>query len=114
MRAMRHKKPENFLSALRRNGNGIAEEAALSPVEAADEALVMGLRLREGIDADAIAARFGLPALVDWRRVERLADSGHLVRDGERIALTAKGRLVLDHILGEIAATVPAALVAAG
>jgi oxygen-independent coproporphyrinogen-3 oxidase len=114
MRTMRHKKPENFLSALRRNGNGIAEEAALSPVEAADEALVMGLRLREGIDAGAIAARFGLPMLVDWRRVERLADSGHLVRDGERIALTAKGRLVLDHILGEIAATVPAALVAAG
>jgi oxygen-independent coproporphyrinogen-3 oxidase len=114
MRTMRHKKPENFLSALRRNGNGIAEEAPLSPIEAADEALVMGLRLREGIDAEAVAARFGLPALVDWRRVERLAGSGHLIRDGERIALTAKGRLVLDHILGEIAATVPAALAVAG
>jgi oxygen-independent coproporphyrinogen-3 oxidase len=114
MRTMRHKKPENFLSALRRNGNGIAEEAALSPIEAADEALVMGLRLREGIDAEAIAARFGLPALVDWRRVERLARSGHVTRDGKRIALTAKGRLVLDHILGEIAFTAPAALVAAG
>jgi oxygen-independent coproporphyrinogen-3 oxidase len=113
MRTMRHKKPENFLSALRRNGNGIAEEAALSPIEAADEALVMGLRLREGIDAEAIAARFGLPALVDWRRVERLARSGHVTRDGKRIALTAKGRLVLDHILGEIAFTAPAALVAA-
>ena len=44
MRTVRHKKPENFLSALRRNGHGIAEEAAL-PGEAADEALVMGLRL---------------------------------------------------------------------
>jgi oxygen-independent coproporphyrinogen-3 oxidase len=113
MRTMRHKKPENFLSALRRNGNGIAEQAALSPIEAADEALVMGLRLREGIDAEAIAARFGLPALVDWRRVERLARSGHVIRDGKRIALTATGRLVLDHILGEIAFTAPAALVAA-
>ena len=88
----------------RRNGHGIAEEAPLSAVEAADEALVMGLRLREGIDAAAIAERFGLPSIVDWQRVERLVGSGHLRRDGARIAPTAKGRLLLDHILGEIAA----------
>ncbi|HUP67108.1 MAG TPA: radical SAM family heme chaperone HemW [Sphingomicrobium sp.] len=114
MRTMRHRKPENFLSAVRRNGCGIAEEAALLPVEAGDEALVMGLRLREGIDAEAIANRFDLPALVDWRRVDRLVASGHMRRDGAHIALTAQGRLVLDHILGEIAATGPAALAAAG
>jgi len=113
MRTLRHKKPENFLSALRRNGHGIVEEELLAPVERADEALVMGLRLREGIDADAIAERFGLPALVDWARVERLELSGHLVRDGGRIRLTAKGRLVLDHILGEIAFIAPAALAVA-
>ena len=75
MRTVRHKKPENFLSALRRNGHGIAEEAALSPVEAADEALVMGLRLREGIDAD-----------VD-RRAIRAA------RDGRLAAGRAAGRV---------------------
>jgi oxygen-independent coproporphyrinogen-3 oxidase len=113
MRTVRHKKPENFLAGLLRNGHGIAEEAAVSPTEAADEALVMGLRLREGIDADAIAGRFGLPTLVDWPRVERLVRSGHLSRDGARIALTAKGRLVLDHILGEIAARDARASVAA-
>ena len=72
--------------------------------EAADEALVMGLRLSEGVDADAIAGRFGVDSVVDWRRVERLAGSDHLVRDGGRIALTQRGRLLLDHILGEIAA----------
>jgi coproporphyrinogen III oxidase-like Fe-S oxidoreductase len=108
MRTMRHRKPENFLSALRRNGHGIAEEAPLSPIEAADEALVMGLRLREGIDADAIADRFGLETIVDWRRVDRLANSRHLIRECSRIALSKSGRLLLDHILGEIAApTVP-------
>ena len=102
MRTARHRKPENFLYAIARNGHGIAEEAPLSAVEAADEALVMGLRLSEGIDADAIASRFGLVP-VDWDRVDRLAGSGHLTRDGARIALTAKGRLLLDAILGEIA-----------
>jgi putative oxygen-independent coproporphyrinogen III oxidase len=103
-RTVRHKKPENFLAAMRRNGHGIAEEASLWPVEAADEALVMGLRLAEGIDAQAIADRFDLPSIVDWDRVERLTDSGHLKREDSRIALTATGRLLLDHILGEIAA----------
>lgn len=110
MRTVRHKKPENFLSALERNGHGIAEEAALSAQESADEALVMGLRLSEGIDATALARRFGLDAIVDWRRVERLVASGHLVRHGEHIAPTAEGRLLLDHILGQIAALEPRAL----
>ncbi len=103
-RTVRHRKPENFLSALRRNGNGLAEEEPLKRSEAGDEALVMGLRLTEGIEPEAIAGRFGLSAIVDWASVDRLVASGHLTRDGARIAATPAGRLVLDHILGEIAA----------
>ena len=109
MRTVRHRKPENFLSALVRNGHGIGEEAALAATEGADEALVMGLRLREGVDAQAIAERFGLRSVVDWKRVDRLVRSGHLERDSSRVRLTSKGRLVLDHILGEIAAIAPKA-----
>jgi oxygen-independent coproporphyrinogen-3 oxidase len=104
MRTVRHRKPENFLSALKRNGHGIAEEAPLSPIESVDEALVMGLRLREGVDAEAIADRFGRATIVDWGRVDRLVGSGHLERNGARLNLTPSGRLLLDHILGEIAA----------
>jgi oxygen-independent coproporphyrinogen-3 oxidase len=104
MRTVRHRKPENFLSAIARNGNGLSEEARLMPEEAADEALVMGLRLREGIDADTLGRRFGLHTVVDWARVDRLVESGHIVRDGTRIRATASGRLVLDRVLGEIAA----------
>jgi putative oxygen-independent coproporphyrinogen III oxidase len=107
LRTARHRKPENFLAATRATGHGIVEEAPLSPIEAADEALVMGLRLREGIDAGAIAKRFGVPSIVEWRRVERLVESGHLRRAGTHIALTSSGRLLLDHILGEIAAVPP-------
>ena len=107
MRTVRHRKPENFMTALRRSGHGISEEAALTPAEAADEALVMGLRLSEGIDADAVEQRFGVAAIVDWNKVERLVASGHVGRDQGRIALTAKGRLVLDYILAEISADLP-------
>jgi oxygen-independent coproporphyrinogen-3 oxidase len=113
MRTVRHRKPENFLSAVSRCAHGIAEEAPLSAVEAADEMLVMGLRLREGVDAGAIAERFGFESVVDWGRVERLAGSGHLEHNGSRISLTAGGRLLLDHILGEIAAVQPRALAVA-
>jgi oxygen-independent coproporphyrinogen-3 oxidase len=102
MRTVRHKKPENFMSALARNGHGIAEEARLTKTEAADEALVMGLRLSEGIDASGLS--------VDWDRIDQLVRSGYLNRQGERIALTAGGRLLLDYILGEIALSEPRAL----
>jgi oxygen-independent coproporphyrinogen-3 oxidase len=112
MRTVRHRKPENFLSAVGRNGHGVQEEQPLSRTEAADEALVMGLRLREGVDAAAIAERFGLSSVVDWDRVERLERSGHVRRNDTRIALTPCGRLLLDHILGEIAAREPSYAVA--
>ena len=103
MRTMRHRKPENYLAGLARNGHGLVEEAALSPGEQADEALVMGLRLSEGIERGALARRFELPAIVDEIAVDRLIDSGHLTRDGARIAATPAGRLVLDRILAEVA-----------
>jgi oxygen-independent coproporphyrinogen-3 oxidase len=112
-RTVRHKKPENFLRSIARNGHGLVDEAPLSPIEAADEALVMGLRLREGVDVAAIAARCGLGSVVDWDRVQRLIGSGHLHSDGSRLRVPIKGRLVLDHLLGEIVAVSPTASVAA-
>jgi oxygen-independent coproporphyrinogen-3 oxidase len=102
-RTVRHRKPENFLSALKRNGHGIAEEVPLTPREAADEALVMGLRLAEGIDVAALEQRFGVP-LTDRSAVDRLVRTGHLSTDGYRLNTTAAGLLVLDRILAEIAA----------
>jgi putative oxygen-independent coproporphyrinogen III oxidase len=109
MRTVRHKKPENYLRAVARNGSGIVEEAVLTATEAADEALVMGLRLREGVDLAALAERFGFRSLVDTRKVDRLIATGLLKRTGSWIALTACGRLLLDRILGEIVLSEPIA-----
>ena len=102
-RTVRHRKPENFLSGLKRNGHGLVEEAELSPIEAADEALVMGLRLSEGIDPQGLEQRFGT-RLVDSDAVDRLVTTGHLERDGRRLRTTPAGRLLLDRLLAEIAA----------
>jgi putative oxygen-independent coproporphyrinogen III oxidase len=104
MHTVRHKKPENFLSAVTRNGHGLAEEEFLTSVEVAHEALVMGLRLAEGIEPTALAERLGVEAVVDEQAVERLAGHGLLERDDDRLRTTPAGRLLLDSILAEIAA----------
>jgi len=104
MRTVRHRKPENFLNAVHRNGHGLAEEAPLSAREASDEALVMGLRLAEGIDPAKLASRFGVASLVKPEAVLTFTSTGHLQSDGTRISATAAGRLVLDSLLAEIAA----------
>ena len=103
MRTVRHKKPENFLTAVARNGHGTAEEEALTREEAAHEALVMGLRLAEGIDPAALSERLGVERIVDDAAAERLVGHGLLERTGARLRTTAAGRLLLDSILAEIA-----------
>jgi len=104
MRTVRHKKPENFLSAIARNGHGMVEEEPLTATEAAHEALVMGLRLAEGIDPAALARRLEVSRVIDDISVDSLIGHGLLKRNGSRLRTTPAGRLLLDSILAEIAA----------
>ena len=103
----RHKKPENFIAAVTRNGHGLKVEADLPPHERATEAMLMGLRLTEGIDLARIEARSGLPraAFVDADAVARLAGQGLMRDDGDRLAVTDAGILLLDSILSEVVKT---------
>ncbi|MBC7159997.1 MAG: coproporphyrinogen III oxidase, partial [Porphyrobacter sp.] len=82
---MRHRKPENWLSAIERNGHGIVEERALAVPEQAMEALLMGLRLADGIDHAALARRFGIGpgALVDARKLALHGAAGLVWRRGD-------------------------------
>lgn len=95
----RHKKPENWLSAVNRIGHGTQEEVALTPGERATEALVMGLRLAEGVDLARIGAGF-----VDLAAVERLAAHGLIMREGDRLRVSDAGMPVLEGILREVVA----------
>ena len=104
MRTVRHKKPENFLSAVERNGHGLCEEEALTPAETAHEALVMGLRLAEGISPGELADRLGVERLINDGAVDRLVGHRLLEWRDDRLRTTASGQLLLDSILAEIAA----------
>ena len=103
---VRHKKPENWLSAIERNGHGCAEERALGSREQAAEAVLMGLRLREGIDPAALADRFGLPAaeLIDPAKLQFYITQGLAWQNDRRIGVTPEGMPLLDGLLGELVA----------
>ena len=103
----RHRKPENFLSAVARNGHGLKVETDLPPHERATEAMLMGLRLTEGVDLTRVEARSGLSrdAFVDAGAVARLAGQGFVAQQGDRLAVADTGILLLDSILSEVVRT---------
>jgi oxygen-independent coproporphyrinogen-3 oxidase len=94
--------PEHWAALVESRGHGLIEMAALSPAEQADEALLMGLRLAEGIELDRLAALTGLaprPAalaeLVRRGLIERPSDRS----TGGRVRASAQGRIVLDQVV---------------
>ena len=99
---VRRKKPENWMTAVDRNGHGIETEETLDPVTRATEALVMGLRLREGVDLTRITALAEGREMVDVKVVATLSRQG-LVRHADgRLIVTGDGALLLDAILRDI------------
>lgn len=95
----RRRKPENWLAAVARNGHGIEVEDPLDPYDRAAEALVMGLRLREGVDLARIASLAGGRAPIDEAAAARMAGLGLLTSDSGRLVVTEAGALLLDAIL---------------
>jgi len=106
MATRRHRKPENWLAAVERNGHGVQEERALGAKEQAAEALLMGLRLREGVALPALARRLGLDdhALVNAAAISRYQAAGLIWQNAERIGATAQAMPVLDALLADIVA----------
>jgi len=103
----RHRKPENWLAAVARNGHGLRGEDPLTPHDRATEALVMGLRLAEGIDLARLAGEgIDVASMLDEEAVARLADASLLARGAGRLRLTDAGAPLLDAILREIARAV--------
>lgn len=94
--------PEKWLEAVEANGHGMVDEELLGHEEQSDELLLMGLRLREGID------------LVRWRdlsgrdldpdKEDFLIQHGFLERLGNsRIRCTPSGMLILDAVVADLA-----------
>jgi putative oxygen-independent coproporphyrinogen III oxidase len=94
----------DYTARVEATGTGVVGRNRLSAREAATERLLMGLRTDEGVDwAELAVLALGPRHPV----VAELAAGGWLAVGAERLALTAKGRRVLDHITGELATAAP-------
>ncbi len=97
----RHRAPEPWAERVERDGHGTVEETVLPQADQAREALLMGLRLTEGVPADRFERRIGMPLLaaLDPDVLTDAEEAGYVVwRDG-RLAATSEGRLRLDALL---------------
>ena len=94
------KAPEEWCEAVEMQGHGLETDEALSAEEAAEEYLLMGLRLAEGIDLTRLAA---LGGALDENRTGALEADGLVRRDGNRLAATPRGRLVLNRLILDLA-----------
>ena len=97
------KRPEQWLARVESDGHGLVTDDPLTREEIADELLLMGLRLAEGIDPARYAALAGRP--LDRARIGALQENG-------LVEITAAGRLrvgmpgfpVLDAVVADLAA----------
>jgi oxygen-independent coproporphyrinogen-3 oxidase len=90
--------PERWLAQVERDGHGLVESEPLSDAEQADEMLLMGLRLTEGIDLARLSAIGGTRP--DGHAIAELADLGLVETLGDnRLRATARGRFVLNTIV---------------
>jgi coproporphyrinogen III oxidase-like Fe-S oxidoreductase len=85
------------------NGHGVVTDDTLNSEERADEFLLMGLRLAEGIDPSRYAALAGRS--LDPDRIALLKEEGAIAVDNDgRLRVTQAGFPVLDAVVADLAA----------
>lgn len=107
-----HKSPERWYEAVSAKGVGLKDSQSLAPMDQGLEALMMGLRLREGVP---IATPLGNQKLPDdaassplnhlWEQqgfkdaVQTMVAEGYLRLTPSRLTTTAMGRLCLNSVV---------------
>jgi putative oxygen-independent coproporphyrinogen III oxidase len=97
------KRPEAWVMRVEANGHGVMTDDELNSEERADEFLLMGLRLAEGIDPKRYAAISG--RALNPARIALLREEGAIVVDADgRLRVTQEGFPVLDAVVADLAA----------
>ena len=97
------KHPEMWCTTVESQGHGLVEDELLTREEQSDEFLLMGLRLKEGIDPKRYQEIAGKP--LDWERVKSLKEEGMIeAGDHKRLRVSAAGFPLLDAVVADLAA----------
>ena len=91
--------PEKWLAGVEQRGSSIALTDVST--DAAREHLLMGLRLAEGIDLAAYRERWKI--VPSSSRIADLSANGLITIEGVRLRATARGRLVLNAVIAQLA-----------
>jgi coproporphyrinogen III oxidase-like Fe-S oxidoreductase len=92
--------PERWAQLIMQQGHGIVTQDEIQQLTAAREHLLMNLRLSEGVDLTDFQARWGISLKPD--RIRELTEEGFLRIAGQRLAATAKGRIVLNSVIAAL------------
>jgi putative oxygen-independent coproporphyrinogen III oxidase len=94
--------PERWLQLVEADGHGLVDNEELDRAEQADEALLMGLRLEEGLDLTRLV-KLGNVRPSDAKIAELIA-LGMITKVGnhDRIRATSRGRFVLNRLVEEL------------
>jgi oxygen-independent coproporphyrinogen-3 oxidase len=90
-------KPADYIARVARTGTGFAHAETLSPRVVAEERVLSGLRIDEGVARGELAA-----LALSEARIASLVAMGLLHADAERLRATPAGRLVLDRLTAEL------------
>jgi len=97
------RRPESWLMRVEASGHGVVTDDRLNSEERADEFLLMGLRLTEGIDPRRYQALSGRS--LDPSRIALLRAEGAITVDADgRLRVTQAGFPVLDAVVADLAA----------
>jgi putative oxygen-independent coproporphyrinogen III oxidase len=97
--------PEKWLERAERDGHGVTEDLWLTREEQADEMLLMGLRLDEGLDLARLARIGGVqPGATAINKLIELEMLEYLP-GRDRIRATARGRFVLNRLVEQLSSS---------
>lgn len=94
------KSPEAWLKVVDQTGSGELPREVISSDAQGTEYLLMALRLSEGASLARYAGLAGRK--IAETRLQQLQDDGFLTRDGDRIAASDTGRLLLNRLVLEL------------
>ncbi len=90
------KQPEAWLRAVQAT-TGVRSETPMSQLDIADERLIMGLRLLEGLYIDDVTH------LIDWSKFRTFESDGLVWQSEKKFGATKKGRPVLNYLISQLA-----------
>ena len=89
-------RPKAYQDKVAATGLGIAEKEALSRTAWAEEYLLMGLRIEQGVSLTRFEEILG--GALSRNAISNLSENGLILRDGDNLNVTSRGRLLLNKV----------------